>query len=304
MLFFPSLSFSLQISPWEVNFGKVKKFYSDKRYILIKNDHTKKIEILGVVNACGLALKLEKKFLDPGDSTEAILFFDAGSPQGSFEEKITIAYKFEDGAINTAYIKVSWYTYPDRYTELSVNPERINLGSILPKEQVVFYFDIINSGNMTATVVAQPFEGLLLNTPINILAGERKRIKGILTIDKVEKAEKKLFLETNDPGNPRLEITIAYDARWDIKEGVYIDIDKAVKKDKGYILPLHIEAGKNRVQLVSIHDVNGNAIVKNIKPVFMFENDEAKLAIELSDEQFNGVKKSYLYLTIGIEVKE
>lgn len=295
------LSYALEVYPDTIDLGKVKKYTSKKRYLKILNDTQKRVEIIGIVNACGLALKVDKKFFLPGEFEEAELFFDSGAPQGAFEEKVTVIYK-EDGMINEKKIKVSWYTYPDKYPEVIMFVDEINLGDILPKTPKEFEFEIMNAGNMVLTVTANVLEGVLINLPVDINPGEKRRIKGKIVAENVGIGEKKLLLETNDLNNPKIILPIKYNAKWDVDRSIKINIEKAIKTEKGYEIPISIFSPEHIVQLVSIEDINGKKLLIHKKPEVLFNKEKGQWVIILSEKEFEDLKKSFLYILLGVDI--
>lgn len=296
-------SFALVITPESIDFGKVRKFYQNKRYIFFKNDSLEAVEIMGIVNACGLAMKLDKKFLKPAEITEGVLFFDSGSPQGSFEEFIKIVFR-EGNDIKEKKIKVTWYTYPDRYPEIIIEKKEFNLGEILPKLPVPFELEIKNTGNMVLTVNGIIKEGFLINLPVDIMPGESKIIKGSLVVEKPEKSTKILTIETNDLSNPRIDIRFSYDARWDIKKGVNFYLEKTLKTENGYEIAVKIVSKDYDITDIIFEDINGNKLNVVGRDRILFRNDEGLFVINLSEQEYENLKRGKLYIQFGIPISD
>jgi hypothetical protein len=296
-------SYPLIITPEFIEFGKVKKFYQSKRYILFENNSQEKVEILGVVNACGIALNIEKKYLKPGEMTEGELIFDAGTPQGNFLEKITIAYK-EGNIIRENKITVAWYTYPDRYPEIYIDKKNIDLGYVLPKSPVPFEFEVSNFGNMTLTINTVIKEGLLINLPIDINPGETKIVRGSLTVEKEEKSFKVLTLETNDLNNPRIDIKLFYEAKWDIPKGLYIDLENVRKFGEEYEIPVRIGSNKYNIMSIEFEDINNKKLNYLPGNKFLLKNDEGIYLLKLKKDEYEDLKKGKFYIKIGIILED
>jgi len=296
-------SFAISISPEHIDFGRVRKYTSKKRYIYIKNDTYESIEIIGIVNACGIALKIEKKELLPNESIEGELFFDSGLPQGAFEEKVTILYK-EKGEIKEKKIKVTWYNYPEKYPEFILKEKNIELGNIIPNIPHSFVFEIMNAGNMVLTVTSPAQDGFLLNLPIDILPGETKKIMGTFVTENVGKGVRFLQLETNDLSNPKINIPISYNASWDNIKGTFVMIKDVYKTKDGYEVVLKINSKDTMfpVELVDIEDVDGKKIkIISEERTLLNKGDEQNTYIlKLSEEGYRKFEKSKLYLILGI----
>lgn len=301
-LIFDKQVLALQITPENIDFGRVKKFYQSKRYILFKNDSKENVEVLGVVNACGIALQLDKKTLKPEEMTEGILFFDSGSPQGSFEEFVKIVFR-EGKEIKENKIKVQWYTYPDRYPEIIIDKKEINLGEILPKTPAPFQFEVKNTGNMVLTVNAIIKEGFLLNLPVDILPGESKVIKGSLIVEQPEKATKLITLETNDLSNPKIDIKFYYDARWDIKKGVNIYIEHVKKTDYGYEIAIKVNSKDYDISDIVFEDIDGKRLNLISGRKILLKNDEGTFILRLDDKEYEKLKQGKLYINFGIPIE-
>ncbi|MCX7771281.1 MAG: hypothetical protein N2202_09435 [Proteobacteria bacterium] len=300
ILFFTKNVFALTIAPKAIDFGKVKKFHQSKRYILFSNNTEKDIEILGIVNACGLALTLDKKILKSGEVTEGVLFFDAGTPQGSFEEYVKLVYK-EGENLKEDRIKVSWYTYPDRYPEIVILKREFNLGEVLPKTPIYFDIEVKNTGNMVLTVNSLIEEGFLINLPVDIQPGETKVIKGSLVIEKPEKSEKVLVLETNDLSNPKVDLKFYYDAKWDIKRGVNFFLERARKTNDGYEIPVKVFSKDFDITDIFFEDIEGKQL--NTEKKILFKNEEGVYVIRVDEKEYEKLKNSYLYIKIGIPIE-
>lgn len=294
--------YALQIMPDIVDFGKVKKFHQAKRYILFSNNSQDTIEILGIINACGIALKLDKKLLKPKEVTEGFLFFDSGNPQGNFQEHIKIFYK-EGGKIQESKILVLWYTYPEKYPEAIVEKKDVFLGEILPKTPVPFEILIKNTGNMVLTISGETKEGFLLNLPLNIEPGEHKLLKGSLVVEHPEKSSKTLILKTNDMSNPEIILTIHYDAKWDVKRGVNFYLDRVKKTNTGYEIPIKIFSKEYNITDIFFEDINGKRLNLKGENRILLEGDEEVYIINLTEKEYDDLKKGLLYIKIGIPVK-
>ncbi len=296
-------SFAITVSPEYIDFGRVKKYTSKKRYISIKNDAKENIEIIGIVNACGIALKIEKKELLPGETIEGELFFDSGLPQGTFEEKVTIVYK-EKGEIKEKKIKVTWYNYPEKYPELILKEKSIELGNILPKMPHSFEFEIMNAGNMVLTVTSPVQDGFLLNLPVDIMPGETKKVKGTFVVENIEKGERFLQLETNDLSNPRVNLPVRYNASWDHIRGTFVTIEGVYKTEDGYDVVLKINSKDSLfpVEFVDIEDIDGKKVdIKLEERKLLNKREEQNIYIlKLSEEAYRKFEKSYLYIKLGI----
>lgn len=295
--------FALLIMPESIDFGRVKKFYQSKRYIFFKNDADENVEILGIVNACGLALKLDKKVIGPKEITEGILFFDSGSPQGSFEEYVKIVLK-KGERLEERKIKVVWYTYPDKYPEIIIERKEFELGEILPKTQVPFQFRVTNTGNMVLTINAVIKEGFLVSLPVDIQPNETKMIKGTIVIENPEKATKTLVLETNDLSNPKIEIKFHYDARWDIKRGVNFYIEKAKKVEGGFEIPLRISSKDYDISDIILEDIDGKKLSFKKDKDILFKNEEGVFLIRLTDIEYEKLIKGKLFIKFGIPIED
>lgn len=303
ILIFGKQVFALLITPEFIDFGRVKKFYQTKRYILFTNNSQESVEILGIVNACGLALKVDKKILKPKEITEGILLFDSGSPQGSFEEFVKIVFR-EGKEIRESKIKINWYTYPDKYPEIIIDKKEFNLGEILPKMPVTFQFEVRNTGNMILTVNAVIQEGFLLNLPVDIMPGETKVIKGSLVVEQPEKSTKILTLETNDLSNPKIELKFHYDARWEIKRGLNFYLENVRKTEYGYEIPIKISSKDYNISNIIFEDIDGRRLNIVAEKKILFKNDEGTFILRLDDREYEKLKRGKLYIKFGIPIEE
>jgi len=296
--------FALILSPEHIDFGRVQKYTSKKRYVFIENDSNDNIEILGVVNACGIALKIEKKELLPNESVEGELLFDSGAPQGAFEEKVIVVYK-ERGEIKEKAINVSWYNYPNMYPEVIIKDRTINLGNIVPNMPYHFEFEIMNAGNMVLTVTSPVQDGFLLSLPVDIMPLERKRVRGTFVADNVGKGKRVLQLETNDLGNPKIDVLVSYNASWENKsKGGFILLESVNKTEDGYELVLRINSKDYNmpVHVVYIEDVDGVKIPIKSKEKQILNNEEQNtFVVKLSEKEYSKFEKSYLYILLGIK---
>ncbi len=294
----------LIVEPAAVDFGIVKRDVAKKRYIVFKNPGEKPVKIVGIINQCGINLSVSQKVLKPKTVTEAVLDFFSGTALGDFNEKIVVAYEDEDGTVKQKEIKVTWHTKPDIYSKVEIKPTKIDFGKVPLNKPLDFELEITNSGTAQAGInIVKKDTGIDLPQSIQIAAGERKLIKGSLVPVEEGKVVKKVLLDIRDFTSPLHEIEISYETDPFIFAGTNILIKEAQREGNIYKLPVTVVNEKQSLQFVSFETADGEKLKLSEKlPFYVFKNEKKEFYILLDQTNYEKLKKSYFYFTIGVKV--
>lgn len=290
--------------PNSIELGEVKREVSLKKYILVKNEGNKPVKILGIINQCGINFYLPKKEIEPGTVTEALLDFYSSTAIGQFREKIKIVYQ-EEEVVKETTVSVSWETKPNIYSDIQISPKSFNFGKVPLNKPIDFELEIINKGTAKGVIsTIKRDSGISFIPNIELEGGERKVFKGTVMPAETGKIEKKIVLEIKDFTSPLQEITFSYEAQGDIIEGTYIELKNVERETSVYKVPVIITNGNQELQFLSVETPSGEKLKISEKPPFyIFKNEKKEFYLLLDEKDYEKLKSSYFYFTIGVRQK-
>ncbi len=244
---------AINVTPEYIKVGQTSKEEKRSYYVNISNNLSEPIEIIGVINQCGLNLNLPKKRLEPQKSMEAELQFYSGTVPGRFIEQVKIVYKHND-TIKQKIIKVDWFNKPDRFSKIIIPTNRINLGNIQKGAYASFDIEAINAGNAQGEIVIDKGQFDLVISEKNIALSEGgSRFFTIKFLPHEGQEALFFYIDKKDMASERRRIDIIFRQ----VDGTNISIGTKKEKDGYIFIPVTLEGVQSFGQILSVTDING-----------------------------------------------
>lgn len=290
LVFNVKIVFALKIEPDFIKIGETLKETEYTFNIKVFNNSNEPIEILGVINQCGLNFNLERKYLSPLKAIYGDLRFNSGTNPGRFIESVKIVYKEKD-TIKQKTLTVSWFNKVEFYSKLFILDKKIDLGEIKQNRSKKFFIEVVNAGNSEGEILFHALdEGLTTNVREKIPPKSNKFLE--LKLDaKTEVIKKRLSYEKLDVrgGSGFVEI-------FGRPSQIYsISIDNPVKKDQTYELSLIINNVNSLGQLLEVRDVHGNKYAFDRSAIFRGDNI---IKVFVPEKNIDIVVKNGISLTV------
>lgn len=296
--------YGLSVETENIHLGYVKRNSSLLRHLVIRNESEQAYEIVNIINACGLSLKIEKKLIPPRSITEGELQLYTGTVQGWLHEKVTIVYRVKDkkDRLNAIKVNVSWYAMPERGYEVYVLPKELKLGDIHAFSPAPFEFEIINIGDQEAIItVPQIEDGIMLSLPIKVMPMGKNVVKGKMLANKAGEGTKRVILETDTLPKTSTEIRLQYNAVPFLTKGNIIELKEVSKEGKDVVLVFRVKGGEQDIHIAGVEEPSGKRLAADQAPVIIKKGEEKTFYIRLNEREYDSLKNSNIYFILGIK---
>lgn len=249
-LFLIGKLWALNITPDYIKVGITEK-EEIRTFSINLISNTDSVEILGIINQCGLDLKLYEKNLLQNKKYFGELYFNSGTRPGRFIEYVKIVYRDNEG-IKEKKITVNWYNKSEYYSKTIVFNKTIDLGSLPKYNSSIFLLEFLNFGVSEGEINVRGISGINLNKKITIPPSQNIFLE-VPFIPSEESKTLKIFI---DKGSITQEDKYI-DVKYRISNGVSIRSTKPIKDNNSYAMMLVFEDVNRFLQIVSIKDIDG-----------------------------------------------
>lgn len=249
-LFLLGKLWALNITPDYIKVGITEKEES-RTFSISLISISDSVEILGIINQCGLDFKLYEKILLQNKKYFAELYFNSGTRPGRFTEYVKIVYRDSEG-IKEKKITVNWYNKSEYYSKITIFNKTIDLGSLPKNNNSLFLLEFLNFGIAEGEIGITGVSGINLSKRVTIGRSQNVFLE-VPFIPSEESQTSKILINTGSITQEDKYIEIKYR----ISNGVSIRSTKPVKDNSGYVMMLVFEDVNRFLQIVSIKDIDG-----------------------------------------------
>lgn len=291
-------SFALVIEPDKISFGNTEKEERYVYFIKLENRTESFIDIVGIINDCGLNFEAKSKRIKPYSYTEGILSFNSGTRPGYFIQNVKVVYRTESGgAISTKSIEVRWYNRPEMESRIFVLSEKIDLDYVPIIKEAPFFIEAVNIGNKDGElIVSKKDDFVVIETPTIVPAKKNVFIKGKILIEGGDYDNRKnIIFDTKDISTAQFNVNIHYKR----KDDLVINFGAAEFKDDKVHIPIYLNSFNFWSQPLEITLSSGKKLPFEKK--IIKKGDSYSFYIVLDKDDFKKIIESFI--TIKINVK-
>ncbi len=247
---------AVNLYPEYIKVGQVSKEQRRSYYVKIYNDSTDDIELLGVINQCGLNMEIPKKKISPQKAIEAELNLYSGTVPGRFIEEVKILYK-SNNIISQKILKVNWFNKPERFSKIIIPTNKIFLGNVEINRYATAFIEILNAGNSRGEILIDKGNYNLIIPETNVNINENEMVIIPVKFMPSESEDNiTLFVDIKDLFSDRKRIDISFRKI----DGLTVSLGEKSERDGHIYIPLTLEVGQGWGQLLSVSDINGRSI--------------------------------------------